>query len=748
MAFKIFISYSQSDFFTRGKKIYNYLSQMFPEDDVFIDQIKPKAKQWRQENDKKLNESDLVVLVLTPGSIKSSEVQREVEIAKKLEKRILPCKMDALHMEWNDLPWNLSIDDGIAFELDEDLKTSLFATITEIKNEFPIEKTISSITDKVTVTVNTDKSSYADGEPIHIFGKTDQIISTFPMLIQILSPNGDLVAVAQVEVTQQGEYEISIQTGSVVWNLPGSYTVRALYAQMAIKAETQFLFSGSRTVNQIPSLSVAHVFGTDLDVNYMISGGKIINITKDSGVSSLLIEIEPSDNGELLIDIQRELLDAKMGDDDDSFFVLIDGSEIEFEEVSTSPLTRKLKIPFFSYTKTLEIVGTPSIQTPNSFTLHRNLNAKNSAKTHTVTIATSFDRTVYPLESTIYLQAILSDIVLDLPIVFEIYDSSGKLLLTKEIDPINYADLELKKSKIFQTSFRMEGADWKIGGHYTLRTTYGDAEALNTCTIRKRNPIIQIDKSVYMWNSDIILTVIDPDADKDSQQSEFIGDRPDAQVTIQSSQGKISNYRLRETGDSTGIFQGIIGLIGVHEDGTRQGYVLDDKIITKTQGTGIDDGFLEVKRIDQITFTYTNRSDIVRLSAQTSNFGATVELDQKRYSNTDKVYLTIVAPDYNIDSNVADEIGVNTGKITITTKNGKISGYRLIETDADTGIFAGMISLTPSSENLNCNATHHNAKGAGPTDGLIQALDDDYIEVSLNYFGITTVVGRALIKKL
>jgi exoribonuclease R len=34
-----------------------------------------------------------------------------------------------------------------------------------------------------------------------------------------------------------------------------------------------------------------------------------------------------------------------------------------------------------------------------------------------------------------------------------------------------------------------------------------------------------------------------------------------------------------------------------------------------------------------------------------------VELDQKVYTWTDKVYITIVAPDHNFDSNLIDEIG-------------------------------------------------------------------------------------------
>ena len=49
----------------------------------------------------------------------------------------------------------------------------------------------------------------------------------------------------------------------------------------------------------------------------------------------------------------------------------------------------------------------------------------------------------------------------------------------------------------------------------------------------------------------------------------------------------------------------------------------------------------------------------VELQIETSNFGATVELDQNVYTWTDKVYITVVASDYNFDSNIVDEIGTD-----------------------------------------------------------------------------------------
>ena len=79
----------------------------------------------------------------------------------------------------------------------------------------------------------------------------------------------------------------------------------------------------------------------------------------------------------------------------------------------------------------------------------------------------------------------------------------------------------------------------------------------------------------------------------------------------------------------------------------------------------------------------------------TSNFGATVELDQKVYTWTDKVYITIVAPDHNFDSDLIDEIGqTNLDPIKVATRGKDLDQYKLVETGTDTGIFTGEVILT------------------------------------------------------
>ena len=140
----------------------------------------------------------------------------------------------------------------------------------------------------------------------------------------------------------------------------------------------------------------------------------------------------------------------------------------------------------------------------------------------------------------------------------------------------------------------------------------------------------------------------------------------------------------------------------------------------------------------------------------TSNFGATVELDQKVYTWTDKVYVTIVAPDHNFDGDLVDEIGnTDLDPIKVATRGSDIDNYKLVETGTDTGIFTGEVILTgfthdadgdsaPLVSDGNDVTQPHSSGGNGPTDGLLSADDDDGLTVSFEFSEDETVVGSAL----
>ena len=209
--------------------------------------------------------------------------------------------------------------------------------------------------DAVPITVTTDKESYADGETIVISGETKDYISGTQVSIVVLNPIGNVVTIQQVDVETDKTYSTSITAGGGLWKTAGTYKVKVQYGGENRSNETTFEFGGSS--GGTPSGKKFHVENTEFDVIYSITGGKIIGITADVEAKSLIVSIQTTSDGMLTITLPRELIDAKINGEDDSFFVLIDGEEVEFEEESTST-DRALTISFQDGAEEIEIIGT------------------------------------------------------------------------------------------------------------------------------------------------------------------------------------------------------------------------------------------------------------------------------------------------------------------------------------------------------------------------------------------------------
>ena len=280
----------------------------------------------------------------------------------------------------------------------------------------------------------------------------------------------------------------------------------------------------------------------------------------------------------------------------------------------------------------------------------------------------------------------------------------------------------------------------------------GDVNTVtDSATFDLRNGVLQSDKSVYIIGSDMILTLIEPDFDLDNDGAEtydldLIEWDSDAATTTMGGLGSGAvafdpePTDFRETGDSTGIFQIVI------------------EIPDALDGDNLERG-------EEITLEYTDwgpsgsdyvgdEDEDVNITVYTSNFGATVELDQKVYSWTDKVYITIVAPDHNFDGDLVDEIG-NTASdpIKVSTRGFNLDNYKLVETGTDTGIFTGEVILTgftshdADGDGIDGDASGiRSLDGGGPTDGLLPTDDDDGLTVSFEFSEDETVVGSSLIR--
>ncbi len=98
------------------------------------------------------------------------------------------------------------------------------------------------------------------------------------------------------------------------------------------------------------------------EIRYSIIGSLLQEIVADINAKALIVNVEGLDNGHMVIEIPRNLIDArnwpdgKSGEDVD-FFVLVDGSEVDFEE-TRSTSARTLTIPLKNGSSQIEIIGT------------------------------------------------------------------------------------------------------------------------------------------------------------------------------------------------------------------------------------------------------------------------------------------------------------------------------------------------------------------------------------------------------
>ena len=262
----------------------------------------------------------------------------------------------------------------------------------------------------------------------------------------------------------------------------------------------------------------------------------------------------------------------------------------------------------------------------------------------------------------------------------------------------------------------------------------------DSATFDLRNGVLQSDQTAYIIGSDAIITLIEPDLNLDSDSTETYTldliewDSDAGTATLNDGVFSATPSNLLETGPDTGIFQVVVSVPPVVDDENLQ-------------------------RGEEITLEYVDwgpsgsdyvgdKDESITTTIYTSNFGATIKLDQSVYTWTDKVYITVVAPDHNIDSDQVDEIGNDDDyPVRVSTRGDEIEQYKLVETGADTGIFTGEVILIGfDRDGDEVNDIGKTTGGTGPTDGEIETESESGISVSFKYSDGETVSSSSLIR--
>ena len=226
------------------------------------------------------------------------------------------------------------------------------------------------------ITITTDKSSYSEDEIISISGEIKYLALGDQLTILITSPNGNIAEIDQVTVGPDKKFNTEITPNGAYWKIPGTYTI--LVTQDENNQTTiSFEFVGITSVPEkmqdstiedstiensvipdsiITETTIAVHDSTDL-IFYEITNGKLKNVVPNMDDISLHVYIEAMDDGSITLTIPRSVLDASINEGDDEFFVLVDGEEVDFEEITTF-MDRTLTIDFLAGTEQIEIIGT------------------------------------------------------------------------------------------------------------------------------------------------------------------------------------------------------------------------------------------------------------------------------------------------------------------------------------------------------------------------------------------------------
>ena len=207
------------------------------------------------------------------------------------------------------------------------------------------------------IVVTTDKTSYSEGETIIVTGEVRDLYSGTPVSVIVQAPNDNRVSIAQVTIGADKRFSTEITAGGALMKASGTYTITVQYGTENRSAAATFEFGGASAVSTSDDNTVAIEGSSDL-IGYEITGGKLLSIMPDVDANSLIVSIDATSDGSLTLTIPRSVADALFENgDDDEFFVLIDGEEVDFDETKTST-DRTLTISFPEGAEEIEIIGT------------------------------------------------------------------------------------------------------------------------------------------------------------------------------------------------------------------------------------------------------------------------------------------------------------------------------------------------------------------------------------------------------
>lgn len=408
------------------------------------------------------------------------------------------------------------------------------------------------------VTLQTNKLFFASGDEVIVTGWVPAVIEGVPVVIQVFNSVNELYMIGQVLPNVDGKFDFSFKIKGKL-AVSGTYTVKVNYAGKLM----QTTFGFGKPMQAIKRLIKVRFDGKTYDVKTELSNGTIKSIEVDPDYTSIVFFVVTGEtqDGILKVVLPRNLIDAKMGEKDDVFIILIDGEESDYEETRIDSMNRTLSIPIPAGAQEIEIIGT---QLGTLEILPEVVFDKDSYtpfdKMIISIIAPSFNKDPNSRDKiSVQISSSRDSIAVEF---LETGSNTG--IFEKEIrltpnKPKFRGDLEVKRDDQVQILLRV--------GRRTIAT--------KSASMNYHVGQVMFDKDGYAPKERAVVRVIDPDENRNPDEEDIIS------VDVSSTTDRKGlKLELRETGARTGIFEGILSFTTDQESSGTTLRVSDGDTIT------------------------------------------------------------------------------------------------------------------------------------------------------------------------
>ena len=208
------------------------------------------------------------------------------------------------------------------------------------------------------ISVQTNDNNYNGGDTILISGNIVTIIGNTDVTMQLFQ-EGNLIEIAQIKVSEDGNYSHILIAQGPLWKNQGTYMVRTTYGEGNV-AETLFDYTPeSNMIKTTKDFPVDAGNSGTFDVKYTIRGGIVEDIEIQPDNLGLLIKINALDDGKIVLELPRESIDAeKQNGEDEKFIILVNDVQTTYDQIRSESTVRTVGINFEKGDSEIQIIGT------------------------------------------------------------------------------------------------------------------------------------------------------------------------------------------------------------------------------------------------------------------------------------------------------------------------------------------------------------------------------------------------------